>query len=686
MVYLIAGGVLLFLLLCIFATDYLANVVSQLFEIVGRLVNDFARETEAASHTLKGLLAGVLDPHTHPTRERARAPTSSESESASSTEAPAGKQSASAQDEDRPEIWIAEIIFTRLLYLVTVVVVVGSDFVLAILRLQAVLFPTLPTPVRDLSALSLLIGGLFVSIVLLTGALTLDFMDVLPKAVRLFPDITTGQRIFLLFVSVISFVLSLVAVGLLFFQGQVLTSLANANPVGAVFLATLIGVLQVLVVFLGAWGAIRGLAILLALLGGLIGVALHLVAIALRWVGDAIDLLGTVVLRNLILAIAALFGRREAQQVRAPSATSALSIVGFGDRSSSFTALLCEDVATMYGRSGLLAGGTYSSEPAVQDAAHARLVRAGVNDISPLSAHDTEPLVTLKTHLLATYQRKKAVNKVLLWVVDGERAAQAAGMLQDLKREAPDLTITILCLLPPEGIRKSDPFGVLGKLFVLKQGANDTTITTTIIVDDRSPLYIHHGEPLADRLVARTLSGMLLAPQHSTGNPSFLTVMRGLTDDGKPFAALAIDSDGVATTSQDTARAGSQSRGSGSVAPETALDATTDLANKLLTGATATTIAETLNKPYAAGPYISFIVPITAKRPEFASYRGLISRWLADEKDLYLYGVVQGQGVETPESATKSNRHVQVGVLYAVKNIAGLNRASDSASSSTSAQ
>jgi hypothetical protein len=698
-VYFIIAGVLLFLLLSIFATENLANVVGQLFEIVGRLVYDVARETEAAARTLTGLLSSVVHPHNHPSPKQERKKDAAQQTGAQTDAAPPAASTATAQSKDPPSIWIAEIIFTRLLYLVTVVVVVGSDFVLAILRLQAVLFPTLPTPVHDLSVLSLLIGGLFVSIVLLTGALTLDFMDVLPEPVRLFPDITTGQRIFLLCVSVISFLLSLVAVGLLFFQGQVLTSLANTNPVGAVLLATMIGVLQVLVVFLGAWGAIRGLAILLALLGGLIGVVLHLVAVALRWVGDAIDLIGAVVLRNFILAIAALFGRRSAPSFGTPSKDSALSVVGFGDRSSSFTALLCEEVARMYGRSGLLAAGTYSGEPAVQDAAHARLVRVGMNDISPLSAHDTDPLGTLSTSLSHTYQRKKAVNKQLLWVVDGERAVQSLGTLVALRRELTDLAITIVCLLPPEGIRKSDPRGQIAQIFGQQKGQKERIITTTIMVDDRSPLYTRYGEPLADRLVARTLSGMLLAPRHSTGNPSFLSVMHGLSDVGHAFAALAVDTAGIdtSTTRVDGKRATTES---GSVSSEVAAERTEEVAGNLLTGSPATTVPElpsntsegvlvpaeapqkSVNASFARGPattvtelpnkgdlgiYISFIVPISARSPDFATYRGLISKWLADQQDLYLYGVVEGTGIVLPNSTTTYDRYAQIGVLYPYK-------------------
>jgi hypothetical protein len=670
-VYLIGGGVLLFVLLSRFATENLANLVSQLFEIVGRLVNDVAREIEAAANTLTRMLGGVLHLHwrrTAPAAAPAAAPAraaASGSEGGGGGDAPpsqSGVTQKPPQEEETPLTWVAETIFTRLLYLATVIVIVLSDFVFAILRLQAVLFPSLPAPKQDLSSLSLLIGAFFISIVLLTGALTLDFLDVLPEPVRLFPSLPRNRRMLLLGISVLSFVLTLVAVGLLFFQGQVLTSLADTFPAGAIFLATLIGVLQVLVVFLGAWGAIRGLAILLALLGGLIGLVLHIVAVALRWVGDAIDLIGTVVLRNLVLAIAALLGRRAEPSVGTPTKGSALSIIGFGDRSSSFAALLCEEVARMYGRGGLLAAGTYSSEPAVQDAAHARLVRVGMNDISPLSAHDVEPLVTLKTHVQALYARKKAVNKQLLWVVDGERAVSSLGTLGTLKREAPDLTITILCLLPPEGIRKSDPHGPISRLFAQRQREGEHTITTTIMVDDRSPLYTHWGEPIADRLVARTLSGMLLAPQHNPGNPSFLSVIRGLTEENQPFAALAVDTVGI-DTAGDSREGGRPTKESGSVSSAVAAARTEEFGGNLLSGSPVTTVAALPDKS-DPGVYVNFIVPISARTPDFVTYRGLISKWLADKQDLYLYSVVEGSGVVTPDSTTSYDRYAQIGVLY----------------------
>jgi hypothetical protein len=188
------------------------------------------------------------------------------------------------------------------------------------------------------------------------------------------------------------------------------------------------------------------------------------------------------------------------------------------------------------------------------------------------------------------------------------------------------------------------------------------------MVDDRSPLYTRYGEPLADRLVARSLSGMLLAPEHHPGNPSFLSVVRGLSEADKPFAALAVDTAGIDTTggtsevvngTTDVAR---QPRDSGSVSSDVAAERTEEFAGNLLTHSKATTVDEMPNKS-DPGVYVNFIVPISTRTQDFVTYRGLISKWLADQ-ELYLYGVVEGSGITIPDSTTTYDRYAQVGVLY----------------------
>jgi hypothetical protein len=697
---LIAGGVAALLVLVIIAVspESLVGVIGQIFQLLGRGVGVLAGEAELGASTLFGVLGGVFNAR----REAPTPPTPSQdavtpraaptqgtqgaTAQADGQQAPAGQAQATqpapvqpprtqaeararAEAEEVPFSWVAETIFTRLLYLATVIVIIASDFVFAILRLQAVLFTSLQAPIKDLGFLSLLTGGLFVSIVLLTGALTLDFLDVLPRPVRLFPTLSDGMRKALLAISISSFVLSLLVVGALFFEGQLLTSLAATAPVAAVILATVLGILQVLVVFLGAWGAIRGLAILLALVGGLVGIILHLIAVVLQWVSDALDLIGTSIIADLIWGIAAIFGRkRPGERIeRTALLTNVLSIVGFGDRSSSFTAVLVQDVLNMYGRAGLLAVGTYSQEPAVRADVQARFGRMGVNNISPLVSNDARPVVFLKNQVLRAYQGKRATNKVVLWIVDGELTTQCTSTLASMKREMPDVSITVLCLLPPGGIRGTEPFTQLKKLATDKQGSAETAIATTIMVDDRSPMYRILGEPDADRLVARSLSGMLLAPLHNPANPSFVTVVRALNEAGQPFAALAVDSAGIVTSTPSGRVGANRTSGSGSVSTELAQARTEEVAKRLLTGSSSTTMQQ---GPTSTQPalYLNFIVPISAKSAEALEYRGLISNWLADEYAIYLYGVVDGEGVDLSEKnpASQGDRYSQVGVLYGI--------------------
>jgi hypothetical protein len=92
------------------------------------------------------------------------------------------------------------------------VIIVVSDFVFTVLRLQAVLFPDLPIN-PELANLSDLSGALFVSMVFLTGALTLDFLGVLPPPARLFPTMDNKKRRMFLALSLGAFLLNMAVVG-----------------------------------------------------------------------------------------------------------------------------------------------------------------------------------------------------------------------------------------------------------------------------------------------------------------------------------------------------------------------------------------------------------------------------------------------------------------------------------------
>ena len=114
---------------------------------------------------------------------------------------------------------MAEVIISHVLYLVAGVIIVVSDFVFTVLRLQAVLFPDLPIN-PELANLSDLSGALFVSMVFLTRALTLDFLGVLPPPARLFPTMDDKKRRMFLALSLGAFLLNMAVVGILFFAAR----------------------------------------------------------------------------------------------------------------------------------------------------------------------------------------------------------------------------------------------------------------------------------------------------------------------------------------------------------------------------------------------------------------------------------------------------------------------------------
>ena len=298
---------------------------------------------------------------------------------------------------EEPEIhatWVGEVIISHVLYLVAGVIIVASDFVFTVLRLQAVLFPDLPIN-PELANLSDLSGALFVSMVFLTGALTLDFLGVLPPPARLFPTMDDKKRRMFLALSLGAFLLNMAVVGILFFAGQTLISYASTWPLGSLIIATLIGVLQVLVMFLAAWGAIRGLSALSALSLGVVGIVLELVAMILTWIHEALRTVGEHLVPDLIFGVAGIFRPNPEHAPRpAPTTSNVLSIVGYGNTSSDFMAQLCADVTQLYTRSSLIAAGAYADDYHTIDDVRRRLNRLGVNNIGTVG-HEGAPLQTL---------------------------------------------------------------------------------------------------------------------------------------------------------------------------------------------------------------------------------------------------------------------------------------------------
>jgi hypothetical protein len=562
--------------------------------------------------------------------------------------------------------WVGEVIISHVLYLVAGVIIVVSDFVFTVLRLQAVLFPDLPIN-PELANLSDLSGALFVSMVFLTGALTLDFLGVLPPPARLFPTMDDKKRRMFLALSLGAFLLNMAVVGVLFYAGQTLISYAASWPLGALIIATLIGVLQVLVMFLAAWGAIRGLSALLALSLGLVGIVLEFVAMLLTWIHEALRTVGEHLVPDLIFGFSGIF-RPNPEHAPRPSSTTSnvLSIVGYGNTSSDFMAQLCADVTQLYTRSSLIAAGAYAEDYHTVDDVRHRLNRLGVNNIGTVG-HEGAPLQTLRNNLIRAYHKHNDAQTTLLWIVDGEKLSECLGVFEELRRTLPKITISVVCFLP-QTIRDQQPYHELARLSSPKQNAGNPPVALTVLIDRRSPLYRSLGDLHHDNALARGLAGMTLAPIHNPANQSFPTIIQNLNAAGYHFAALSVDSTGlVAARAQRRPGSWGMSEGLGDVLWQDALTRTQDLTQAMIENGVGSSLAQRLDLSRVP-VYVNYLAPVPVRSHQYTQFRSGISSWLAERYRIEGLSIVQGSGVDLSDRHPEKHgdRHAQVCLLYGV--------------------
>jgi hypothetical protein len=570
---------------------------------------------------------------------------------------------------EEPEIhatWIGEVIISHVLYLVAGVIIVVADFAFTVLRLQAVLFPDLPIS-PALSSLSNLSGALFVAMVFLTGALTLDFLGVLPPPARLFPTIDDKKRRVFLTLSIITFVLNMAVVGLLFFAGQTLISYASTWPLGSQIIATMVGVLQVLVMFLAAWGVIRGLSALLALSLGVFGLVFEFLAMILSWIHDALRTLGEHLVPDLVFGIAAIF-RPSPEHAPRPSPTSSnvLSIVGYGNTSSDFMAQLCADVTQLYTRSSLIAAGAYADDYHTVDDVRRRLNRLAINNITT-SGHEGTPLRTLRDNIVRAFHKRGDVQTTLLWVVDGEKLHECLAVFPDLKRTLGRVNITVVCFTP-QAIRDRRPYDELMRLSTPDQNDGAPPVTLTVLIDRRSPLFRAYGDHHHGKVLARGLAGMTLAPIHNASNQSFLTVIQNLNAAGYHFAALSVDSTGlVAARPQGGMLSWVRPEEQGEVVWQDALHRLADLTEGMIADGVGSTIMGRPD-PGRVPVYVSYMAPLPAHSHDYAQFKSGMSAWLAQHYNIEALSVVQGVGADLSASKPekRGDQHGQVSILYGV--------------------
>jgi hypothetical protein len=576
---------------------------------------------------------------------------------------------AAPEEPEEPEIhatWVGEVIIAHVLYLVAGVIIVVSDFVFTVLRLQAVLFPDLPIS-PQLANLSDLSGALFVSMVFLTGALTLDFLGVLPPPARLFPTMDDKKRRMFLALSLGAFLLNMAVVGILFFAGQTLISYASTWPVGSLIIATLIGVLQVLVMFLAAWGAIRGLSALLALSLGLVGIVFEFLALILTWIHEALRTVGEHLVPDLIFGVAGIFRPNPEHAPRpAPVTSNVLTVVGYGNTSSDFMAQLCADVTQLYTRSSLIAAGAYAEDYHTGDDVRRRLNRLAINNITT-SGHEGAPLRTLRDNIVRAYHKRGDVQTTLLWVVDGEKLGECLDVFPDLKRTLGNVNITVICFMP-HTVRDRQPYRELLRLSSSEQNSGNPPITLTVLIDRRSPLYRTLGDLHHDNVLARGLAGMTLAPIHNAANQSFLTIIQNLNSAGYHFAALAVDSTGlVAARPQRGMLSWWRPEEAGEVSWKDALTKLEDKTQEMVEEGVGSSIMSRPD-PHRVPVYVSYIAPLAARSHDYTQFKSGMSAWLAQSYNIEALSVVQGSGVDlsTMKPEKRGDRHGQVSLLYGI--------------------
>jgi hypothetical protein len=584
----------------------------------------------------------------------------------SGSSAPAAADRTEAPTEELHATWVGEVIIAHVLYLVAGVIIVVSDFVFTVLRLQAVLFPDLPIS-PQLSTLSDLSGALFVSMVFLTGALTLDFLGVLPPPARLFPTMDEQKRRLFLAISLGAFLLNMVVVAVLFFAGQTLISYASTWPLGSLIIATLIGVLQVLVMFLAAWGAIRGLSALLALALGVVGILFELFALLLTWSHEALRTVGEHLVPDLIFGVAGIFRPNPEHAPRpAPTTANVLSVVGYGNTSSDFMAQLSADITQLYSRSSLIAAGAYAEDYHTLDDVRRRLNRLAITNITT-SGQEGTPLQTLRDNIIRAYHKRGDVQTTLLWVVDGEKLAECLEVFPDLKRTLGNVNITVVCFLP-QHVRDRQPYRELLRLSSPEEQEGNPPVTLTVLIDRRSPLYRAHGDHHHAKVLARGLAGMTLAPIHNAANQSFLTIIQNLNAAGYHFAALAVDSTGlVAARPQRGMLSWWRPEEQGEVIWQDALTKMEDKTQEMVEEGVGSSIMSKPD-PRRVPVYVSYLAPLPARSHDYAQFKSAMSKWLANTYNIEALSVVQGSGADLSASKPKErgDRHGQTTILYGI--------------------
>ncbi len=536
----------------------------------------------------------------------------------------------------------------RIIYLLLVVVCVGSDYVLVSTR-APILFGGGEAPgfMKTLfQYLQVITGVLFVSIAALSGMLIQEQTTGLPVAVKLEPDAGELEKKIKLGLAIFMFALDVVVVVFLTIGG-ILQQYLNAKDlevVVTVFVGT--SALVAIAIFLawpGWYQALEGLGTLV--IGGAAALICLLASAICAIIGGIIGLFG--------LINAALYGithREGKAKPPEPVENRDLTIIGFGSQGSTFAEGICRQVRALQGEYAWLAG-YYMPNATLASRMKNRLsnmhVAAAVvtPDTDSQTAEDAADAL-VKTLDQGYFSNRTTVVKRLIWVAYGDDLeasrlalqkldAVMSGQLVGAQAQAggaptvndQNIRLVILWLVP-------DPITA-----ELKQTAEElnnwakksgSILATTVVIQDNCPLA---GEMKGkySEVLHRSIAALLVAGDYNA-SANFAAVAQQMHNAQYSFSALEAGSIGVNTARtafQDGPVYGSR----GDINSATASRILKLVAAKVFPAGNQT--LSTVKENLAAVPFINLVVPERLRQlDEFKQY---VNDWLR------AYGVNQGQ-------------------------------------------
>lgn len=525
----------------------------------------------------------------------------------------------------------------RVIFLVLVLVCVGSDYVLVSSR-APILFGGGEPPSFLKAAfqyLQIITGVLFVSIAALSGMLIEEYSPGLSDSVRLEPDISSLGKKIKLILAIAMIVLDAIVVILLTTAGvNVQFGLPQElDVIYVVFIGT--SLLVAIGIFL-AWPGLTQAVFALGWLfiGGILALACLILGTICSVLAAIMSLLDALNERLWTLVS----GRPQIErQERVEIERRSLAIVGFGSQGSNFAFGVCQQVYQMFGQFAWLSGLYMPNN--VQSTKMERQLRQSRVAVESVSVDPNEKPENAANDLVLNIERqyttKSDAVKPLVWVAAGKDLSVSLPALKQLgvKAGIQDIRIVLIWILP-ERFTKGLQETANALLEWWKE--ENSILATTVMIQEDSHLAATMGDRQYDVLY-RSVASLLGAGRYNA-DADFPAVAMQQREAGFAFSALAAGSIGVVGSPSDF-KTGLISGGKGEINPITSSETMKFLAEQAFDKNTLSTADFQLQ----ATPFINIVVTERLKlAPEFQT---AVSKWLQSK-----YGINQGKITVIPLS------------------------------------